>query len=289
MLEQTGNVLLIFGFFCDSTGVGVTGLTVTVDAYRVVNSAGTPSPTTILTGASATEIGGGFYGKVIASADNTAEGAIIALFKTTSTSVRDKQIPSAWAINVAGIEDLDATITSVKALLPAALVSGRIDASVGAMATNTLTASSLATDAVNEIVDQVWDEAISGHLTAGTVGEALDDAQAGVAGGQLTIENLVIGGVDYEFYGTLHDETLGAGEFSLDIPNLAEAIMLQTTGEDIYVTWDGDTPSASVGMALIHGFGWQVLSLSDDKEDTPFKFLRSTNGAILHYQFLRKK
>jgi hypothetical protein len=48
---------------------------------------------------------------------------------------------------------------NIQSRLPAALVSGRMDASVGAMAANTLTASALATDAVGEIADGVWDEA----------------------------------------------------------------------------------------------------------------------------------
>lgn len=100
----------------------------------------------------------------------------------------------------------------IQARLPAALVSGRMDASVGAMAANTLTASALATDAVSEIqsglstldaagvrsaiglasanldtqldalptaaeiADAVWDEALSGHTTAGSAGKALSDA-----------------------------------------------------------------------------------------------------------------
>jgi hypothetical protein len=58
----------------------------------------------------------------------------------------------------------------IQGRLPAALVSGRMDASVGAMAANVLTASALATDAVGEIADGVWDEAMSGHTTAGTYG-----------------------------------------------------------------------------------------------------------------------
>lgn len=41
--------------------------------------------------------------------------------------------------------------TDIQSRLPAALVSGRMDSSVGAMAANTLTASALATDAVTEI------------------------------------------------------------------------------------------------------------------------------------------
>lgn len=46
---------------------------------------------------------------------------------------------------------VDTEIADIQARLPAALVGGRIDASVGAMAANTLTASALATDAVTEI------------------------------------------------------------------------------------------------------------------------------------------
>jgi hypothetical protein len=71
---------------------------------------------------------------------------------------------------------IEADTQDIQSRLPAALVSGRIDASVGAMAANTLTASALATDAVNEVVDQVWDEAISGHLGAGSTGAALNAA-----------------------------------------------------------------------------------------------------------------
>jgi anti-sigma28 factor (negative regulator of flagellin synthesis) len=43
----------------------------------------------------------------------------------------------------------------IQSRLPAALVSGRMDSSVGAMAANTLTASALATDAVNEVRDAI--------------------------------------------------------------------------------------------------------------------------------------
>lgn len=50
---------------------------------------------------------------------------------------------------VQSLDEVD--LPNVLSRLPAALVSGRIDASVGAMAANTLTASALATDAVTEI------------------------------------------------------------------------------------------------------------------------------------------
>lgn len=52
-----------------------------------------------------------------------------------------------------------------------------IDAGViasGSFAANAINAAALATDAVNEIADGVWDEAMSGHTTLGSFGQALN-------------------------------------------------------------------------------------------------------------------
>lgn len=72
-----------------------------------------------------------------------------------------------------------APATTIDGRLPAALVSGRIDASAGAMAANVITAAALAADAGAELADAVWDEPIAGHLTAGTTGAQLNAAGAG--------------------------------------------------------------------------------------------------------------
>lgn len=53
----------------------------------------------------------------------------------------------------ADVAAVQADTDNIQTRLPAALVGGRIDASVGAMAANTLTASALASDAVAEIQD----------------------------------------------------------------------------------------------------------------------------------------
>ena len=69
------------------------------------------------------------------------------------------------------------TGTTLDGRIPAALVGGRMDSSVGAMAANVVTASALATDACDEIVDAVWDEDVdTHHQTAGSAGKKLDDA-----------------------------------------------------------------------------------------------------------------
>lgn len=68
---------------------------------------------------------------------------------------------------------LQAEVDDIQSRLPAALVSGRMDASVGAMAANTLTAAALATDAVTEIVGGVWNALVASYTTADTFGARL--------------------------------------------------------------------------------------------------------------------
>ncbi len=83
--------------------------------------------------------------------------------------------------DIAGVQsDTD----NIQTRIPAALVSGRMDASVGAMAANTLTASALATDAVTEI-----DTALSTAHGSGAWG-------AGGNGGALTLTYTLTSSVD---------------------------------------------------------------------------------------------
>lgn len=77
--------------------------------------------------------------------------------------------------------DVETDTADIQSRLPAALVSGRIDASVGAMAANVMTAAAAASDFGDEMADKVWDEALSGHVTAGTAGQALYGARSGTA------------------------------------------------------------------------------------------------------------
>jgi hypothetical protein len=91
------------------------------------------------------------------------------------------------------LDGIQTDTEDIQARLPAALVSGRIDASVGAMAAGVVTAAAIATDAIDadalaadavseiwagstapsaaSVADAVWDEAQSGHVGAGTFGE----------------------------------------------------------------------------------------------------------------------
>jgi lysozyme family protein len=102
-------------------------------------------------------------------------GAMAANVLTASALATDavSEIQSGLA-TTANVSAVETDTQDIQSRLPAALVSGRIDASVGAMASGVLTAAALATDAVGEIADGVWDEAYSSHTAAGSFGKLLD-------------------------------------------------------------------------------------------------------------------
>jgi hypothetical protein len=56
---------------------------------------------------------------------------------------------------------------------------GTITAAV--IATGAIDADAIATDAVDEIVDQTWNEPLAGHLAVGSTGEALNNAGSGAS------------------------------------------------------------------------------------------------------------
>lgn len=73
----------------------------------------------------------------------------------------------------ADIAAVQADTDNIQTRLPAALVSGRMDASVGAMATDVLTSGALATSAVSEIATGVWGADMASNISAGSTGERL--------------------------------------------------------------------------------------------------------------------
>jgi hypothetical protein len=117
MIEQVSNSVKFLAFFTASKQ-GKTGLTVTIDIYD-------PSGSQIVTGGSATAIGGGLYSYTL-STNNSAEGEYAAIFKTTDSTVDSQHIPSLWVLGRAGVENLDASVSS-RSTLTAAQVNAEAD------------------------------------------------------------------------------------------------------------------------------------------------------------------
>jgi len=93
------------------------------------------------------------------------------------------------------------TVTNVTNVATAAAVTtlngianGAITAA--AIATGAIDADALATDAADEIADHVWDEAIAGHLGAGSTGLKLNTAAAASGAGAITWPYTLTSSVD---------------------------------------------------------------------------------------------
>ena len=103
MLEKTSTSVKFLAFYTASKQ-GSTGLTVTVDVYD-------PSGTKIVDASAATELAGGLYTYTLA-ASNSSAGEYVAIFKTTDANVDAQHIPSLWSLGRAGVENLDASVSS---------------------------------------------------------------------------------------------------------------------------------------------------------------------------------
>jgi hypothetical protein len=103
MLEQVSTSVKFLAFYTASKQ-GKTGLTVTIDIYD-------PSGTQIVTGGSATAVGGGLYSYTL-STNNSSEGEYAAIFKTSDSTVDSQHIPSLWVLGRAGVENLDAATST---------------------------------------------------------------------------------------------------------------------------------------------------------------------------------
>lgn len=103
MIEKTSTSVKFLAFFTASKQ-GSTGLTVTVDVYD-------PSGTKIVDASSATELAGGIYIYTLSSSNSTV-GEYVAIFKTTDSNVDAQHVPSLWSLGRAGIENLDASVST---------------------------------------------------------------------------------------------------------------------------------------------------------------------------------
>ena len=136
-----------------------------------------------------------------------------------------------FSIENRSVDAVNSVVNSIDQRLPAALVSGRIDAHVGAMAANTLTASALATDAVNEIVGAVFAYSVSQDDFFTVMGN-LDNLQTNLA-------------FMLELDGNVHRWTANALEQAPAGGDASQATLLQVlaktnliTGSDMFVTVD---------------------------------------------------
>jgi hypothetical protein len=103
------------------------------------------------------------------------------------------------AVNVGGTAAASATIGTATNVT-----------TVNGLANDVITAASIASGADGEIADAVWDEALSGHSTAGTSGKALTDASAATNPWDLLVADYTITGSFGKLIGTDLDATVSS-------------------------------------------------------------------------------
>ena len=103
MIEKTSTSVKFLAFYTASKQ-GSSGLTVTVDVYD-------PSGTKIVDASAATELAGGLYTYTLSSSNSSA-GEYVAIFKTADANVDAQHVPSLWSLGRAGVENLDASVSS---------------------------------------------------------------------------------------------------------------------------------------------------------------------------------
>lgn len=168
------------------------------DAYSATRGlAGTALP------AAAADAAGGLIISTAGALNADAQRAdITAILEDTGTTLQGV------------VSSIQADTDNIQTRLPAALVSGRMDSSVGDMAANVLTDAATAADFEAKIADVVWDEIASGHVAAGSFGQrvGLIRANTAAAGGATTITlDGSASAVDNFYNGTIIYLTAGTG------------------------------------------------------------------------------
>lgn len=189
MLKQsTARNLMVFLTASSDHVTGLTGATLTITASKNGAAFGSITPTV-------TERGDGWYNLDLTTSHTDTLGDLVVHVTAASADPIDlrEQVFAGLPGESVTVSSIGTDVITSTALASSAVTEiatgvrtelttelGRIDV---ATSTRLATSGYTVPPTVADIADGVWDEAISGHLTAGTTGKALDDASAGGGGG----------------------------------------------------------------------------------------------------------
>lgn len=208
---------LLFYSMYTTSKVGTTGLTVTIDIWRVTRSSAATSE--VVTAGSAAELGDGVYLYRLASADPTLYD-YVAIFKTATDTVDQQHIPALWT--QFGVES--------------SLQTGAVSAA--AVATGAIDADALAADAGTEIGTAVWASATR------TLTQTAAEVTEAVSGSTLTIAR------GDTWSATLTGLAANTGYVSIDLTVKSD---LDDDDDDAILKIRLNAPSASDGLLYLNG------------------------------------
>lgn len=184
------------------------------------------------------------------------------------------------AVVSATTAQIGANVVNVAGAAVNALVSGRMDSSVGAMAANVITAAATAADAGAELADAVWDEARSGHVAAGSFGEGVASVQGNVTGSAASVTGAVgsVTGAVGSVTGAVGSVTGAVGSVTADVPldeaAIADAVwdepLAQARGAGSYGETYQWLIAATKGTADAGGSSTTIIDAERTEADTDY-------------------
>lgn len=161
------------------------------------------------------------------SSDATAADNAEAFFDGTGYAGTGNVIPTVTAVTGLTAATVHSDLDDIQARLPAALVSGRIDASVGAMAAAVLTASAIAADAITDakVAADVTIASVTGAVgsVTGNIGGNVTGSVGSIATGGIAAGSFAAGAVDNAAIGA---DAIGSSELATTAVNeIRDAIL----------------------------------------------------------------
>jgi hypothetical protein len=206
-------------------------------------------------------VGGRIDASVGAMANNVVTAAAIAAdaigaSELAADAVAEIQTGLATAAAVAAVQ---ADTDDIQTRLPAALVGGRIDASVGAMAANVVTAAAIATDAID--ADSIKADAVTEIQSGLATAADLATAQAAITDVQTDVDELQTTAA------SIDAKTSALPSDPADASDVAAAIATLTAKLDIINGLHQRNSVLDGGAAAIGGLtGWPGVQYSATKE-----------------------
>lgn len=243
---KQSTALDVLFFAHDANGDGVTGIADGSFTKRISKNAGAFAAQTV----TISERENGWYLLPLSSAHTDTNGVLtISLsasgikrvnlqFRVSTRITDDLCFPntSGRGIDVDASGGVEVGSFQTGAITSGAFAAGAIDAAsiatdaitAAKIAADAIGASELAADAVAEIADQVWDEARSGHTTAGSFGQGVASVQGNITGSVDSIGASGLASINGEVVDVVNVDTISelAQATPPTNPTMRQAIML---------------------------------------------------------------
>lgn len=280
----------MLGPYVGSDGAGLTGLTVTQSALMLSKNGAAFVAKNETTNASHRILG--YYSAMF---DNTDVGSL-GILLIVSSAANALPVRHSFAVLPSSVYDamvngsaiFQTNLVQWLGTAPNALVSNRVDATVGAIQNVVVTSAAFAQDGIDRIVNNVWDEPLSETRTGSSYGVKVQSlfttAVGQVSVGSLTVNSAALtqDGID-RIVNNVWDEPLSetrvGSSYGVKVQSFFTTDVGQVSVGSLQVTSAALTPSGVQRMANIFSVDIRSISVSIN-DRSPANALRALRNRI---------